>query len=234
LAAGAGSELAGRFGLDSAAAGRLDALIDGVVEAEWAPTAVRERVDVRDRHLADSLVALKLPAVREAGRIADLGAGAGFPGLALAAALPGAEVVLVESTGRKAKFISELAASAGIVNAHAIPLRAEEWREGLETCDVVTARALAALPVVLEYAAPLLREGGTTVACGGRRDPVEEADGAAAAVELGLDSGRVHQVSPFTGSTDRHLHAYVKLAPTPAQFPRRAGVARKRPLRRVT
>jgi 16S rRNA (guanine527-N7)-methyltransferase len=109
--------------------------------------------------------------------------------------------------------------------------RAEEWRDGLGACDLVTARALAALPVLAEYAAPLLASGGTLVAWKGRRDPREEADGAAAAAQLGLELVEVRPVKPWSAARDRHLHVLRKVAATPDRFPRRPGMAAKRPLR---
>ena len=84
--------------------------------------------------------------------------------------------------------------------------------------------------MLCEYAAPLLREGGALVAWKGARDAEEEAAGARAAAELGLESREVLAVEPFPGAHSRHLHVVVKVAPTPARFPRRAGVAAKRPL----
>lgn len=96
----------------------------------------------------------------------------------------------------------------------------------------MTARALAPLAVLVEYAAPLLREGGALVAWKGGRDPAEESAGAIAAERLGLAGGRVLRVEPFEGARDRHLHVLSKVAPTPPGFPRRPGMARKRPLAR--
>jgi 16S rRNA (guanine527-N7)-methyltransferase len=163
--------------------------------------------------------------------IADLGSGAGFPGLALAAALPDARVYLVESVGRKCEFLSRAIGVVGLENVEVVHARAEEWVDGTEACDVVTARALAALPVVVEYAAPLLRDGGVLVAWKGRRDEGEERDGAAAAAETGLEPVEVRRVQPFPEARDRHLHLMRKVRPTPDRFPRRAGMAAKRPLR---
>jgi 16S rRNA (guanine527-N7)-methyltransferase len=94
----------------------------------------------------------------------------------------------------------------------------------------VTARAVAALPVLVEYAAPLLRAGGALVAWKGARDPDEEAAGAGAAAALGLEVGAVLHVKPFPEARERHLHVFRKIAPTPAGFPRRPGMAAKRPL----
>ena len=223
-------ELAARWGLEDRAVARLEALLD-VVEADpHAPTTVRARAEAVDAHLADSLVALELPGVRGARRVADLGSGTGFPGLALAAALPGARVSAVESAGRRCDFLRRAVQAAGLENVEVVHARAEAWREGTGACDLVTARALASLPVLAEYAAPLLREGGTLVAWKGRRDPGEEAAGAAAAEQLGLEPQEVRRVEPFPAARDRHLHVYRKTAPTPERFPRRAGRAAKRPL----
>jgi 16S rRNA (guanine527-N7)-methyltransferase len=219
-------ELVARFDLPDGAATQLDALLDGLTDPA-APTTIHAREQAIESHVADSLVALELDAVRRAGTIVDLGSGAGFPGLALAVARPAATVTLVESAARKAAFIAQLAERAQLPNAETITARAEEWSASV---DLVTARALAALPVVLEYAAPLLREGGTAVVWRGRRDSDEEARAAAAASELGLSLQDVRSVRPFPSAEHRHLHSYVKVAPTPDRFPRRAGMARKRPL----
>ena len=84
--------------------------------------------------------------------------------------------------------------------------------------------------MLLEYAAPLLSEGGTLIAWKGRRDPVEEAAGAEAAGILGLELAETRAVEPYPGSRERHLHLYRKLRATPERFPRRPGAAAKRPL----
>ncbi|HVE69514.1 MAG TPA: 16S rRNA (guanine(527)-N(7))-methyltransferase RsmG [Solirubrobacteraceae bacterium] len=222
--------LAERWALEDPVTRALGALLGALEGDPHAPTPVRAREEAVDVHVADSLVALDLADVRGAGRIADLGSGAGFPGLALAAALPDARVALVESVGRKCEFLARAVDAAGVGNVEVVHARVEEWREGLGACDVVTARALASLPVLAEYAAPLLREGGALVAWKGRRDPGEEASGAAAAAQLGLVVEDVRRVEPFPAARDRHLHVYRKAGPTPERFPRRPGMATKRPL----
>jgi len=209
---------------------QLDRLLEVLAADEHAPTAIREPEHAARAHIADSLAALEVEALRDARQIADLGSGAGFPGLAIAVALPGAEVSLIESQRRKCEFLERARAAAGVQNARVVCARAEQWDAGLSRNDVVVARALAPQAVVLEYAAPLLREGGSLIDWRGRRDAQaeERADGAAA--ELGLRRQEVRRVVPFAGATDHHLHVFVKAQPTPARFPRRAGVARKRPL----
>jgi 16S rRNA (guanine527-N7)-methyltransferase len=152
----------------------------------------------------------------------------------LAAALPGAEIDLIEATARKCEVIARLAAASDLANTRAVPRRAEEWaaEEGAGAYDVVTARAVAPLAVLVEYAAPLLRPGGTFVAWKGARDAEEEAAGQEAAEILGLVPAEPVTVRPFSGSHPRALHVYSKEGPTPSRFPRRPGMASKRPLAR--
>lgn len=211
---------------------KLAALLTGLAAEPSPPTTVSDPVEAADTHIADSLSGLKIPALSAASRIADIGAGAGFPGLTLAASMPHAEVDLVESTARKCEVIDRLAAAAGLQNATAVAARAEELAagEGAGAYGVVTARALASLAVLTEYAAPLLKPGGALIAWKGARDAQEERDGAAAASLLGLEPQPPLPVRPFKGSRERHLHVYVKTGPTPDRFPRRAGMATKRPL----
>lgn len=223
-------ELVRRYGLSDAAQDQLGVLLEYVAGDPAAPTAVTDRAGILRDHLADSLVGLEVPEVRDATRIADLGAGAGFPGLPLAIALPAAHVSLVESNGRKCEFITRGARACALGNAAAVHARVESWTGGVQTCDLVTARALAPLGVVAEYAAPLLRMGGSLVAWRGRRDPEDEAAGARAAAELGLVPSEPIRVQPYPGALHRHLHILRKVQPTPSRFPRRPGMARKRPL----
>lgn len=225
-------EIAGRHGLGQHAAGALTALVVALGAEPHPPTTIRSPREVVDAHVADSLVALELESVRRARRLADLGAGAGFPGLPLAIALRAATVDLVEPRRRKCEVIERLATASGIPNARAVPLRAEEWGggEGHEAYDLITARALGSLPLVAEYAAPLLARGGKLVAWRGRRDHDDERRGEAAASQLGLVVEEVVPVVPFVGARDRHLHVLSKEGSTPGRFPRRPGRAAKRPL----
>jgi len=222
--------LAGRWSLDHGATGRLAALVGVLADDPGAPTTIRAPERAVEAHLADSLVALELDVVRAARRIADLGSGPGFPGLALAIALPVARVALVESSARKCAFLNRAIAAVDVSNADVVHARAEAWSEGIEAHDLVTARALAALPVVVEYAAPLLALGATLVAWRGRRDEAAERAAERAAAVLGLEPVEVRQVQPYPAARDHHLHLFRKAAPTPPRFPRRPGVARKRPL----
>jgi 16S rRNA (guanine527-N7)-methyltransferase len=228
------AELADRYGLPALAMDRLAVLLELVAEEPSAITSVRDPAEGVDVHVADSLVALEVPEVRGARRIADLGSGGGFPGLALAIAVPEAHVALVESVGRKCAFLGSAVERLELANVEVVNARAEAWPPGLEAHDLVTARALAPLSVLTEYAAPLLRVGGTLAAWKGRRDPVEEADGGAAAALLGMSEPAIRPVSPSKDAADRHLYLSSKVSPTPPRYPRRAGMARKRPIRAST
>jgi len=221
-------EVSAERGLDDGQAEQLTTLLELIARDEHVPTAVRDPAEAVDVHVADSLAGLEVAALHDATSIADLGSGAGFPGLPLAIARPAAHVVLVESATRKADFLRRAADAIGVANVEVVHARAEEWGA---TTDAAVARALDALPVLAEYAAPLLRVGGVLVAWKGRRDPDEEQQAAAAAAQLGLESAEVVPVQPYPASRDRHLHVMVKRSPTPAGFPRAPGRARKRPLR---
>jgi 16S rRNA (guanine527-N7)-methyltransferase len=226
------AELAVEHGLPDGVVPRFAALLEALAAEPDPHTTVSDPARAVDVHLRDSLSALGIDAVREASAIADIGAGAGFPGLPLAIALPGARVDLIESAGRKTAVIERLATAAGVENARAVTARAEEWAsaEGRGKYDVATARAVAPLAVLLEYAAPLLRPGGTFVAWKGARDPSEEARAEAAGTALGLGQREIRPASPYKGARGLHLYLYSKVRETPDRFPRRPGMAAKRPL----
>jgi 16S rRNA (guanine527-N7)-methyltransferase len=223
-------QLAARFGLSAEQTTQLARFGWILATDEHAPTTVHAPDRVRDDHLADALVGLEVPLVREAQELADIGAGAGVPGIPLAIALPGTHVTLVEGNGRKCDFMRSVADELTLSNVDVVHGRAETWTDGLGRIDLVTARALAALDVVAEYAAPLLTVGGALVAWRGQRDPDDEAAGRRAANILGLSVEAPLHVEPYAGALNRYLHVMVKASPTPDRFPRRDGVARKRPL----
>jgi 16S rRNA (guanine527-N7)-methyltransferase len=194
-------------------------------------SSVRRGPRAWDIHVLDSLSGLGIPELGGASRIADVGSGSGFPGLALAAALPAAKVDLIESVERKCAFMRRAAEEAGIDNARVVCDRAETWAagDGRESYPVVTARAVGRLSTLAELASPLLRDDGVLVAWKGRRDPEEEAEAAAAEPHTGMRPETVLAVAPFPESRNRHLHVLRKCGSTPANLPRRPGVAKRRP-----
>jgi 16S rRNA (guanine527-N7)-methyltransferase len=203
-----------------------------------APSSVREPDRAWRVHVADSLSGLEVDPLRMAERIADLGSGAGFPGLPLALALPGASVGLLESSGRKCEFLSRAIEGAAIGNAEVICDRSETWAAkappsgGHEAYDAVVARAVGRLATLAELASPLLAEGGVLVAWKGRRNADEEAELGRAADRLAMQPLEIRWVGPYAGSRHRHLHVMRKRGATPEDLPRRPGIAKKRPFGR--
>ena len=217
---------------------RLERLVALLATDSSAPSSVRDPAEAWRVHIADSLSGLEFEALGKAARIADLGAGAGFPGLVLATVLPETPIDLIESVGRKCEFIRRAIEEGEIANARVVCERAETWAAepspsgGRELYDVATARAVGRLATLAELSSPLLREGGVLVAWKGRRDPEEEAELPRAAEALGMRPQAVRWVGPYAGSRHRHLHLVEKVGPTPAALPRRPGMAKKRPLGR--
>jgi 16S rRNA (guanine527-N7)-methyltransferase len=224
------AELGRRWDLDAEQVASLARLLRLLANDEHAPTTIRDPAAALDVHLADSLSGLALAEVRAARSVADLGSGAGFPGVVLAVALPRASIVLVESASRKCEFLERAVSAAGVANARVVCARAEQWAEGEGANDLVVARAVAPLAVLCEYAAPLMGPGGSLVAWKGEVGAEEKLAGDRAAALLGLSGAGAVRVEPYAGSVAHHLHVFRKVAPTPAGYPRRAGVASRRPL----
>ncbi len=216
--------------LSTASRAALQAILDLLAEENASVSSISDQRAWRV-HVLDSLSGLQVAELRDAPRIADIGSGAGFPGLVLALALPRAELDLIESVGRKAEFIRRAIELAAVTNARALNLRSEEWAsgEGREFYAAVTARAVGRLATLAELAAPLLQEGGFLLAWKGKRDPEEEAQLRRASAQLAMESERVLQVTPAPGARFRHLHLIRKVGPTPPELPRRPGLAKKRP-----
>ena len=193
------------------------------------PDDPREAVD---RNYLDSIAPLALGMPEGVRSLADVGSGAGFPGIPLAIMLPEARVVLIDSLGKRVRFLQEVIDALGL-NAQAIHARAEEagrmdaLREGF---DVVTSRAVAALNVLAEFSLPLARVGGCMIAYKGP-SAAEEAAQARRAIAL-LGGGPVREAEVRIPGRDwEHRLLYIeKKAPTPQKYPRRAGEPAKNPL----
>jgi 16S rRNA (guanine527-N7)-methyltransferase len=216
--------------LDGTARARLEAILALLAEERSSVSSV---VDERawQVHVVDSLTSLEIAELAEAARIADLGAGAGFPGLVLAVALPGARVDLIESVGRKCEFMRQAIAAAGIANATVLNKRSEDLAsaDGREAYDAVTARAVGRLSTLAELASPLLKPNGVLVAWKGKRDEDEERQLQNAAEALAMQPAEIIDVGNRAGSEHRHLHVIRKSGPTPTNLPRKPGIAKKRP-----
>lgn len=211
------------------AAAALIALLDRIALEPQNLTAIEGIEDGIDRHLLDSLAALAHPRLAGAPGAVDVGSGAGFPGLALAAARPELAVTLVESERRKAEWLRR--ASADFPNVRVVADRSEHLAaDAREAFPLALARALGPAPVALELTAPLVAVGGAVLLWrGDASDPGEAADTAAAAELLGLEPEAPMAARPFPGAR-RRLQSFAKARPTPPRYPRRAGRAASRPL----
>jgi 16S rRNA (guanine527-N7)-methyltransferase len=189
--------------------------------AEPGLTAVRDLAEARLVHLEGALAAAELV---ESGPVVDVGSGGGSPGIPIAAARPDLQVDLVEAQRRKCDFLES--ASEAFPNVRVICVRAEEHGrgDGRDAYGAAVAQALAPPPVALEWCLPLARPGGHAVLLAGEVDLDR-----LAAVAAAVGGGRP-EVVPLAGSERRSLVVVPKVAPTPERFPRRPGVARKRPL----
>lgn len=216
--------------LDAAAREKLEKVLELLAEERASVSSVVDERAWRV-HVLDSLTGLEVAEMRAAGRIADVGAGAGFPGLALAVAAPSAEVDLIESVGRKCEFMRGAIEAAGVANATVHHVRSEDWAagEGRETYDAVTARAVGRLSTLAELASPLLKPNGVLVAWKGKRDGEEERQLENAAAALAMSPEQILDVGNRAGSRHRHLHVIRKTGPTPENLPRKPGIAKKRP-----
>ena len=192
-------------------------------------TAITTTEGIEDRHFADSLLLAAQPEC--AGRVVDVGTGAGFPGVVAKIYKPDLALTLMEPTGKRVDFLRYLCAELGLTGVEFAKERAEEaarkgWRE---SGDLAVARAVAALPVLCEYCLPLVKPGGRFIAMKG---PDAAAECAAAAGALRKLGGRLVECRNFTlpDGSARSLVVCEKTAPTTAAYPRNGGTIAKKPL----
>lgn len=201
--------------------------------ARFNLTAVRDVEGVRIKHFLDSLTCMQVWRENPPTRLIDVGTGAGFPGIPLKIMLPSMQLTLVESVGKKADFCRLVVQDLGLDKVQVVQARAEELGQQAahrEQYDWAVARAVANLPVLVEYLLPLVRVGGGVLAQKGEGGPAEanQADRA-----IKLLGGRLRQLKPvlLPGiAEDRYLVIIDKIAGTPPQYPRRVGLAVKKAL----
>jgi len=198
-------------------------------------TAITDREGIRTKHFLDSLSCLGAGRFAAGMRVADVGTGAGFPGLVLKIAVPGIRLTLIEATGKKADFCRRVVERLQLQDVAVIHARAEDAGQDpahREQYDWAVARAVAELPVLAEYLLPLVKVGGSALAQKGESGPAEvhAADGA-----IRLLGGSIRRVTPveLPGVVEtRYLVVMAKETRTPPAYPRRTGVPSKQPLGR--
>ena len=201
-------------------------------------TAVDDEQGIAMKHFIDSLTLcpyIRAEEERAGGktiRIADVGTGAGFPGLPLKISMPELDVTLMDSLAKRLNFLGEVVERLDLKKVSLVHTRAEDGgrdKRYREKYDVVTARAVARLPVLAEYCLPFVKVGGVFLAMKGHAEE-EVADAAKAIATLG---GTIEKSDTFTlpgTDMERTIVVIRKVRPTPPKYPRKAGTPAKEPL----
>ena len=225
-AAEKGIELTGKM-LD-----RLDIYAECLVEYNQKVnlTAITDPEGIEDKHFIDSLLFAKQPEV--AGKMVDVGCGAGFPGLVTKIYKPDLDLCLMEPTGKRVEFLKYAAEKLGLTGIEFAKERAEEaarkkWRESF---DLASARAVAALPVLSEYCLPLVKQGGVFIAMKAASG-AEELEAARGAMSKLGGKFLENRTGTLPEGDERCLIVVRKVRPTPPQYPRNGGKIAKAPLK---
>ena len=198
-------------------------------------TAVRDRDEALQKHIADSLSCDFMKEYEAAENVIDIGTGAGFPGVPLAIVSPDKKFTLVDSLNKRLRIIDELTGELGIKNVTTVHGRAEDVgksKEHREQYDICVSRAVASLDVLCEWCLPLVKKGGYFVAYKGENVSRETEDAANAIKLLGGKIAEIRKVQTEEESISGHVLVMIKkVKNTPSKYPRQAGQARKNPLR---
>ncbi len=193
-------------------------------------TAITDPEGIEDKHFADSLLLANLP--ETAGKLVDVGTGAGFPGVVAKIYKPDLQLTLMEPTGKRVEFLKYLCSQLGLTGVEFAKERAEEaarkvWREQF---DVATARGVAALPMLSEYCLPLVKVGGVFLAMKGPGAAEELAESGTALKKLGGQGSGVREFH-LPGGDTRNIICVKKISQTPPAYPRNGGKIAKSPLK---
>lgn len=198
-------------------------------------TAVRDRDEALQKHIADSLSCDFMEEYEAAENVIDIGTGAGFPGVPLAIVSPDKKFTLVDSLNKRLRIIDELTGELGIKNLTTVHGRAEDIgksKEHREQYDICVSRAVASLDVLCEWCLPLVKKGGYFVAYKGENVSRETEDAANAIKLLGGKIAEIRKVQTEEESISGHVLVMIKkVKNTPSKYPRQAGQAKKNPLR---
>lgn len=206
---------------------KLEGYFGMVVESNksFNLTAITEEKDFVVKHIQDSLAGVSL--IGEGAKLLDIGAGAGFPSMPIAIAREDVSVTALDSTAKKMTFLASCAKNLGVENLRTISARAEDKKDLFGTFDVVTARAVSSLPILLELAMPFLKVGGRFVAYKTDESELENAQNA----QKVLCAKHTDTKSlTLANGEKRALLVFEKTAPTPKQYPRQYGAIKKKPL----
>ncbi len=195
-------------------------------------TAITDDEGIAIKHFLDCLLVSRVAEFKSGMKIIDVGTGAGFPGLVIAAAYPGVNVTLLDSTGKKLKAVEEIAQAMGVENVEILHARAEDAgkkAEYREQYDYATARAVAELRVLLEYTLPFVKKGGSFLSLKSIAAK-EEIDNASSSLKI--LGGKIEGINEFTlpGGDKRAIIRVKKISQTSAKYPRPSAQIAKKPL----
>lgn len=196
-------------------------------------TAITDPESIEMRHFLDSLSVMLAVPITPGQRVIDVGTGAGFPGLPLRLVFPYIDLTLLEATAKKTAFLDHIVKRLKLNNVRIINTRAEDAGQDTATreqYDLVLARAVAQMPVLVEYLLPLCRIGGRCVALKGENAQVELQQAENALRILGGHLEKIIPVELPQVAETHHLAVIEKVAATPPHYPRRPGMPSKRPL----
>lgn len=196
-------------------------------------TAITEPREVAVKHIIDSLLAADRSFTALGTTLADVGTGAGFPGVPLKIFCPGLDVTLIDSLGKRLKFLESVITRLGLTDIRCVHLRAEDAGRAAAhrgRYDIVTARAVARLSVLAEYCLPLAKRGGRFIALKGSKYKDELAEARVALKILGGELESAAEVKLPGLDDGRAIIKIKKTGPTPKAYPRRAGTPEKQPL----
>ncbi|MBR5721086.1 MAG: 16S rRNA (guanine(527)-N(7))-methyltransferase RsmG [Clostridia bacterium] len=190
-------------------------------------TAVKTEEETVSRHFIESLIPQKSGILFSGADCADVGSGAGFPGIPLAIVRPDIEMTLIESLGKRVDFLDAVIAQTGLKNCRTAKMRSEDAARGeyRERFDIVFARAVARMATLAELCLPLVKTGGKTAAFKSLMAKEEFEEAKNAIILLGGGDAEIY------GTAERNLIIIKKLSPTPAKYPRRAGKAASSPIK---
>ena len=196
-------------------------------------TAIQDPAAIAVKHYLDSLTLAKVIPCFAGRRLIDVGTGAGFPGLVLAIVFPRLRVTLLDSTAKKLRFIDQAGQTLGLENIRTLHIRAEDagrhpGHRG--AYDLVTARAVAKMPILMEYTLPLAKIGGQVIAMQGSRAYEETNRAAKAIARLGGELFAIEEIRLPTLDQPRYLVVIDKIKQTPMDYPRQAGVPSRQPI----
>lgn len=196
-------------------------------------TAITGTEAIEVRHFLDSLSILSALDVPHGARLIDVGTGGGFPGVPLRIVRPDLRLTLLEATTKKIVFLQHLASALALTDVTFLNARAEavgHMPEHRERYDIATARAVALLPILVEYLLPLVRVGGQCVAMKGESAEREASEAANALHILGGEVSRIAPIHLPNVAEPHYLVIITKVKPTPSRYPRQVGVPAKKPL----